>query len=270
MNPHGERKASGTPMFSVCIAVRDRPAMLVKSINSVLAGTFDDFEIIVVDDGSAVPAETTLTDAGLLRDDRITVLRQEPSGIAAARNTALKAAIGRYVTVLDSDDELAADGLTALAAFLKETGATWVYTDYEEIVNGLGRRIALPAYASADKMRKAVLVRSRLPFKHSGMTIERDQLVSLGGYDELMRIKVDVELVLRALSSGVRPRHLAYPVVRFHRHGHNISRNRKAGLQAWFQLIDRYAGGRAPALLYKAVRAGAEAGKWAVSKSDEG
>ena len=159
---------------------RDRPALLVKSINSVLAGSLGDFEIIVVDDGYATPTETSLTEAGLLPDERIHVLRQEPAGIATARNAALRAATGRYVTVLDSDDELAPDGLASLAGFIESTGATWVYTDYEEVVNGSGSRITLPAYGDAEQMRKAVLSRPRC-LKHSGMTIDRELLVSLGG-----------------------------------------------------------------------------------------
>ncbi|MEU8009190.1 glycosyltransferase [Micromonospora parva] len=256
-----------TPAISVCIAVRDRPELLVTSIRSVLSGTFDDFEIVVVDDGSTVPAQECLAAAGLLADQRIRLVRQKPSGISAARNTALRVARGRYITVLDSDDEFTEDGLARIQEFLNRTGAVWVYTDYEELVGSSARSISLPSYPTARRMLWSVLTRPRLPFKHSGMSIERELLLRLGGYDEKLPIKVDVELVLRALADGVHPAHLDRPVVRFHRHEGSISRRRIAGLSVWFQLISRYTRPRVPglALVIKAVRASSEIGKWLVS-----
>ncbi|MCX4386388.1 glycosyltransferase [Micromonospora peucetia] len=255
------------PAISVCIAVRDRPALLVKSIRSVLAGSFDDFEVVVVDDGSSVPAQDCLAEAGLLADERIRLVRQKPSGISAARNTALRIARGRWITVLDSDDELTEDGLARIREFLATTGASWIYTDYEEIVGGTTRPIRLPSYETPGRMLRSVLIRPRLPFKHSGMSIDRQLLVTLGGYDDQLFIKVDVELVLRALTAGIRLEHLPHPVVRFHRHDGSISRQRFAGLGVWFQLINEYRRPRLPglALGFKTVRAASEIGKWLVA-----
>ncbi|MCM0675203.1 glycosyltransferase [Micromonospora phytophila] len=255
------------PAISVCIAVRDRPDLLVKSIRSVLSGTFTDFEVVVVDDGSTVPAQECLAESGLLADERIRLVRRKPAGISAARNTALRVARGRYVTVLDSDDELADEGLARIQEFLTTTRARWIYTDYEEFAGGAARTIRLPSYPSARRMLWSVMTRPRLPFKHSGMSIDRELLLELGGYDEQLPIKVDVELVLRALANGIRPTHLGYPVVRFHRHSGSISRQRFAGLVVWFRLIGRYTRPRIPglALGVKAVRAASEIGKWLVS-----
>ncbi|MEV4709764.1 glycosyltransferase [Micromonospora sp. NPDC049374] len=255
------------PAISVCIAVRDRPDLVVKSIRSVLAGSFGDFEVVVVDDGSAVPVQQCLAEAELLADQRIRLVRQKPLGISAARNNALRIARGRWITVLDSDDELAGDGLARIQEFVAATGASWIYTDYEEFVGESAKRINLPTYTSSRQMLWSVLARPRLPFKHSGMSIERELLVQLGGYDEQLPIKVDVELVLRALTNGVQPRHLPHPVVRFHRHPGSISRRRFTGLMVWFDLIDRYRRPKVPglALGIKAIRAGSEIGKWLVS-----
>ncbi|WP_377511947.1 glycosyltransferase family 2 protein [Micromonospora vulcania] len=256
-----------SPAISVCIAVRDRPELLVKSIRSVLAGSFSDFEIVVVDDGSAVPVRDGLAEVGLLADRRIRVVRQQPTGISAARNAALRVARGTVVTVLDSDDELAPDGLARIHAFLAQTGARWVYTDYEELVGGSARTIRLPSYPDPRRMLWSVLTRPRLPFKHSGMTIDRELLLQLGGYDEQMSIKVDVELVLRALSSGVHLHRLDQPVVRFHRHSGSISRRRLAGLAAWRKMVKKYTRPRVPglALCIVAVRGVSEIGKWLVT-----
>ncbi|WP_405426784.1 glycosyltransferase family 2 protein [Micromonospora sp. NBC_00617] len=256
------------PTFTVCIVVRDRAALLVNAVRSVLANTYQDFELVIVDDGSQVPVGQVIDEAGLTTDRRIRVVSQPPTGIAEARNRGLRAAVGRYLTVLDSDDELTEDALARLHQLLTSTGQSWVYADYTEITQGVDRPIRLPEYASADRMLLGVLTRPRLPFKHSGTTIDRQVLDRIGGYDETFRLFEDIELVLRALRSGVHPCHLAHPIVRFQRHDGNVTRGRLGGLVFWFRLIDMYRPWRFPGvgLSLKALRALSETGKWLVTR----
>ncbi len=100
------------PRFSVVIPTYNRPAYLAEAVASVCAQTVDDFEIVVVDNGSDRPID--------LGDDPRARLVRFPGnpGAAAARNTGLDAARGEYVAFLDDDDlftpdrlELAAEGL---------------------------------------------------------------------------------------------------------------------------------------------------------------
>jgi glycosyltransferase involved in cell wall biosynthesis len=88
--------------FSVIIPTRDRAPVLFRAIDSVLAQTFPDFEVIVVDDGSR---DDTPLLAGVRSDPRVRYLRQEPQGVAVARNAGSSHAQGRYLVFLDSDDE---------------------------------------------------------------------------------------------------------------------------------------------------------------------
>jgi glycosyltransferase involved in cell wall biosynthesis len=255
-----------SPTFSVCIVVRDRTQLVITAMRSVLASNYSRFELVVVDDGSTIALSDALRTTELPQDPRVRVIRQAPAGIGRARNVALHAASGEFVTVLDSDDELLPDGLTRLAQLIERKPCDWVYTDYEEVRRGVRTTIRLPAYASPESMLLAVLMRPRLPFKHSGTTIRRELLLALGGYDEALRIKVDVELMLRALRQGVQPVHLAEPVVLFRHHGSNLSRRRMQGIRTWLELIDVYAP-RRPGVrtVAKAVRVGSELGKWLVS-----
>jgi glycosyltransferase involved in cell wall biosynthesis len=254
-------------MFSVCIVVRDRPIRLGRAVRSVLASDYTDFELVIVDDGSQTPVTNMLWRVGIADDERVRIIHQPPLGIAVARNTALAAATGEYVTVLDSDDELAPDALGHLDKLVSSTGCDWVYTNYEEVLRGTSRLITVPSYPNATQMRMAILTRPRMPFKHSGMTIKRSLLSTLGGYDETLSIKVDVELMLRALHHGVHPHHIAHPIVRFHRHTGNVSRRRVHGIKTWFTLIDRYgpAGGPVSKMGAKLLRASFELGKWVAS-----
>jgi hypothetical protein len=86
-------------LFSVVITTHDRPQLLERAVRSVLDQTITDFECIVVDDAGSPPCQLTFD------DPRLRVVRRETNGgSAAARNSGLRIARGRYVTFLDDDD----------------------------------------------------------------------------------------------------------------------------------------------------------------------
>jgi glycosyltransferase involved in cell wall biosynthesis len=89
------------PHFSVVIPVYNRAAELENALRSVLAQTCQDFEIIVVDDGSKDDPATTVA---RLDDPRIRLIQQDNRGGGAARNRGIDEARGQYVALLDSDD----------------------------------------------------------------------------------------------------------------------------------------------------------------------
>lgn len=90
-----------TPLFTVVIPIFNRAAVLKQALQSVLDQTCQDFEIVVVDDGSSDHPEETVE---AVNDPRIRIVRQENKGGAAARNRGFDEARGRYVALLDSDD----------------------------------------------------------------------------------------------------------------------------------------------------------------------
>ena len=91
------------PKVSVVISTHNRREMLKRAIDSVLKQTFQDFEIIVVDDGNE-PAEEV---AKSFSDARIRYVRHEipHRGAPAARNTGIRSSQGEFVAFLDDDDE---------------------------------------------------------------------------------------------------------------------------------------------------------------------
>jgi glycosyltransferase involved in cell wall biosynthesis len=92
---------TGAPFFSVVIPVYNRADVLGHALQSVLKQTFQDFEIIVVDDGSRDDPHAVVE---AINDPRISYVRQENKGGAAARNRGFDEARGRFVALLDSDD----------------------------------------------------------------------------------------------------------------------------------------------------------------------
>ena len=94
--------SAASPIVSVVLPVYDRSRTVGEALDSVLRQTFADFELIVVDDGSTDDLVAVL---GRFEDPRIRRIRHPTNkGAAAARNTGIRAARGRYVAFLDSDD----------------------------------------------------------------------------------------------------------------------------------------------------------------------
>ena len=90
--------------FSILMPVYNRAKYVRQAIDSVLAQTFTDYELIAVDDGSTDGSVEILEEAAAAHPDRIKVIRQPNQGPEVARNTAAAAAQGEYLAFLDSDD----------------------------------------------------------------------------------------------------------------------------------------------------------------------
>lgn len=109
---------SDVPMVSVIIPCYNMGEFIEETIASVQCQTFNDFEIIVVDDGSDDNETIRLLDT--LAAAGIKLLRTVNRGVAAARNTAITAACGRYILPLDADDLIAPDFLEKTVHVLEQ------------------------------------------------------------------------------------------------------------------------------------------------------
>ena len=109
---------------------------ITETIESVLAQSYKNWELIIVDDCSSDNTDESVST--YLSDDRIHYLKNEKnSGAAFSRNTALREAKGKWIAFLDSDDLWMPEKLEKQLSFMKSNGYFFSYTDYEEIdVNG--------------------------------------------------------------------------------------------------------------------------------------
>ena len=94
--------ASVSPVISVIIPTFNRRDVVGRAVQSVLEQEMDQFELIVVDDGSD---DGTVGFLSTIDDSRLTVISQENAGVCVARNVGVAASSARFVTFLDSDDE---------------------------------------------------------------------------------------------------------------------------------------------------------------------
>lgn len=103
------------PYISVIVPVYNAESTLSTCVDSILAQSFADFELIVVDDGST-DSSSCVIDGYVTADARVRHISRKNGGVSSARNAGLDVASGKYVCFVDSDDMLPADALETLAA----------------------------------------------------------------------------------------------------------------------------------------------------------
>lgn len=119
------------PVVSVIMPVYNCEAYLREAMESVLHQSFENWELIIVDDYST---DRSLAIAESFSDERIRLFRHESNcGAAAARNTALEHARGRFVAFMDSDDAWLNRKLESQLAYMREQNAGMCFTAYETI-----------------------------------------------------------------------------------------------------------------------------------------
>lgn len=110
------------PIISVIVPVYNVEKYLLQCVDAILAQTFTDFELILVDDGST-DNSSVLCNAYAEKDKRVRVLHKENGGQAEARNLGIDIARGQYLTFIDSDDLVSPEYLDRLLNAIQETNA---------------------------------------------------------------------------------------------------------------------------------------------------
>ena len=122
-----------TPLLSVIIPVCNVEKYLPECLDSALAQTLDNLEVICIDDGST-DLSGIIIDAYAQKDPRVRVLHKDNAGFGHTMNCGLKMATGKYVAFLESDDFIIKDAYATLVGVAEECGADIVKSDYFEVL----------------------------------------------------------------------------------------------------------------------------------------
>lgn len=228
------------PTVSVIIPTHNRAYCLARAIDSVLAQTYRDFELIVVDDGST---DATLD---LLRgydDPRLTVIRHETNkGVSAAINTGIRASSGGIIALQDSDDEWLPEKLERQLAVLRERPEVGVvYCDQWRIRGD--ERFVYPA--SRVMPEDGLIYRRALDdalhnIGNQSLVVRRELFDEAGLYDEALRKNVDLDMLIR-LSEHALFFHMDEPLVNYYVTGESVTgRGEAEGIRTQEILFDKH------------------------------
>lgn len=170
--------------FSVIVPVYKVEEYLTECVQSILQQDLDDFELILVDDGSPdrCPA---MCDGFAAQDGRVRVIHQPNGGLSDARNAGILVAKGQYLCFVDSDDYLLdMSMLTKLSAVFDQTGAQVVQYGYLKYYQNEQRMENAPVFSLAELNAKmlpesllALVQRDKLNISACSMAISRDFLL---------------------------------------------------------------------------------------------
>lgn len=207
------------PAISVIITAHNYGRFLTQCIDSVLAQTFQDFEAIVVNDGST--DNTTEVLEAYAHRPRLHILPLPGVGLAAACNAGIRVSCGQFVIRLDADDFLDPHALMVMREVLTSRPKIGlVYPDYYT-VDERGRFLG---YVPVPRVQEGARLLDVNPLA-GGALYRRSCFDELGGYNEALRYQEDYDFWLRFIE-----RFQAYgvglPLLSYRQHGSSMSKNR--------------------------------------------
>jgi hypothetical protein len=190
------------PLVSVIIPAYQAAGRIRETLDSVFAQTYPNLEVVLVNDGS--PDTEALEQAIRSYGERLIYIRQENRGPSGARNTAIRAARGKYIACLDSDDIYLPQHLAHLVALLEEQALDLVYSDCDFTRDGVhvGRYFERVTQTPPVTFEKLLTEECAVPT--SGVVASRQAMIDAGLFDERYRRCEDFDLWVRMSFRGAK------------------------------------------------------------------
>ena len=191
-------KLKSEPLVSIIMLTYNRANYINEAIESVLAQTYQNWELIIIDDGST---DETPSLVAQYQDARIVYEKHEKNeGLHAGRRESLTLANGTYVAVLDSDDMWnSPEKLEKQVTFLENNKDHGVVGTFITIINAQGNETGKLEYDTIDdKIRKSIL--SSNQFAHSSVLMQKEILDQTKGYQPMLAEDLELFLQIGAIS----------------------------------------------------------------------
>lgn len=223
------------PTFSVVIPAYNTEATLRSTVDSVLSQSDQDFEIVIVDDGSK-DATVSVMHRLARTDDRIRIVSQRNEGVSAARNFGASLARGKLLAFLDADDEWAPNKLGLHRAvhdhdpLTEASFARVVFCPEQrgEMITGHSQSKVHPGYLDVGD----VLIENPI-CTTSNLVVSRAAFEDINGFNTEMRYAEDQELLARLMAHGMLIRGIDAPLVRYRMSENGLSCNLEAMFTSW-------------------------------------
>ena len=190
------------PLVSVIIPAYQAARRIRETLDSVFAQTYPNFEVVLVNDGS--PDTEALEEAIRSYGERLIYIRQENRGPSGARNTAIRAARGKYIACLDSDDIYLPEHLASLVPLLEKRGLDLVYSDSYHLRDGVHIGRSFERQPQSPPVTFEKLLTEECAITTSAMVASRQAMIDAGLFDERYRRCEDFDLWLRMSFRGAK------------------------------------------------------------------
>jgi glycosyltransferase involved in cell wall biosynthesis len=221
---------------SVIIPAYNGDRYIGEAINSILAQTYDNYEIIVVDDGSTDNTAQVIQQYG----EQIQYFSQTNQGVAASRNLGLNAAKGEYIAFLDQDDLFLPQKLLDQVTLLEENPSLGIANSGWQIVDQQGQvKAAVEPWEKIPQLNLADLIIWK-PVFLGAMLFRYSWLKRSGGFDTTLEQTPDVDLVLRLAALGCAAAWVKQTTVKYRQHDGNASNNVLLQAQELDQILARF------------------------------
>ena len=220
-----------TPILSVIVPVYNAENDLERQLDSVLGNDLQDFEVILIDDGST-DASASILQAHAERDSRIRLIVQRNQGLVAALNRGLRLASAPWVARMDIDDVALPSRFSVQLALAEQHPDVVCVGSGFLAIDAASRVLATRRVPKSHSVLLDRLITTRTCFPHASALFRRDLVIKLGGYRSCMHRAQDTDLWLRMAEQGVLAA-VQEPLVLIRQHGQQLS----AGEGAREQLV---------------------------------
>jgi glycosyltransferase involved in cell wall biosynthesis len=226
------------PEVSIVVPAYNAGQTLAQTLASIMAQTVDDYEVIVVDDGSSDDTAQVAAQAQA-QDSRVTVVSTANGGVARARNRGIAETTGSFVAFLDADDLWRPTKLAEqLERFAADPSAGVCVTAATRI-DDLSREVDSMRMENTDDTCAALLLRSMVAGCISSGVVRRSLIEAVGGFDPAFSQCADWDLWLR-LSRQSRFSLIDEDLVLYRTHSGNMSSNVSLLERDTFAVLDKF------------------------------
>lgn len=225
-----------SPKISVVIPTYNYDRFIAQTVDSVLAQTYSNYEIIVIDDGSCDRTKEILSSYG----DKIRYVFQSNQGLSKSRNRGIELAQGELVVFLDADDWFLPQMLEATVAIFETQPELGIVVSGWHNVNETGEVIAdVQPWLSLPELNLETWVVWR-PLLPSGTVFRREWLAKVRGFDNATFPAEDIDCVLRMVAIGCQSTWCRQIGVCYRLHDRSITYNTVRQAEAFERLCDRF------------------------------
>jgi glycosyltransferase involved in cell wall biosynthesis len=238
------RNGEMEPTVSIIIPNYNYSHFIGEALNSILKQSFNDYEVLVIDDGSTDNCAEVVNGYSKTFNGRLRYIYQKNQGVAAARNNGILSSKGEFITFLDADDILLENALEEIFSFIKSNAGYAIYYSNVQIMDKNMKELIKNRFSKESEEKPfsgkcfEKLFRYGNFIASAGVTIPKGVYNQIGLFDKRFRCGEDIDMWLR-ISSSFEIKYTDLIVAKLRRHETSLSFNGIAAVNADLLMIKK-------------------------------